>query len=164
MKFILIPFCLTIVAHLQVPAQEPMHGTITNVVDGNTVMLKAHDGETYKVLLHGIDSPEPGQRFAAEATELLKKLLFNQDVTITVHSRDRFGNRIGAVEVQGKPDPRYDMLRSGLAWPAEKHNDPQLEALKEEARRKDLGIWEEENPTPPWTYRREQTMINAKVN
>jgi micrococcal nuclease len=163
MKKLSLSVCLVISCALA-SAQEPIHGTVTDVVDGNTLVMKAHDGETYKILLHGIDSPEPGQRLAAESTEMLKKLLFNQKVTVTPHSRDRFGTRIGAVHIPGQSDPRHDMLRSGLAWPAEKHNDPQLEAIKNEAKAKSIGIWEEEDPTPPWTYRRQQTMVEAKSN
>jgi micrococcal nuclease len=54
------------------------------------------------------------------------------------------------------------LLRAGLAWPAERHNDPELESLKEEARQKNVGLWQEENPIPPWTFRREQTLSVPK--
>lgn len=148
-----------------VARSQDLKGTVTEIIDGNTIHLETLAGEVYKILLHGIDSPEPGQKYADESTQLLKKLLLKKEVTVAVQSRDRHGNRIGAVQVGGGPNPGHEMLRSGMAWPAEKHNDPQLEALKEEARQKNIGIWEEEeDPTPPWTYRRQQTMINAKGN
>ncbi|GEM_PF-1303255 len=144
------------------PGTDELLGTVSEVVDGNTILVKTREGEEYKVVMHGIDSPEPGQRYADQSKELLKKLLLKKDVTITLHSRDRHGNRIGTIAVEGSPDPRHELLKSGLAWPAERHNEPELEALKEEARQKNIGIWEEENPTPPWTFRRQQSMMDAK--
>lgn len=143
-------------------AEEKIQGIVKQVIDGNTILIETPVKDTYKVYLHGIDSPEPGQRFAEQSTELLQKLLLGRNVTILLHGRDRHGNRIGAIYLDGAGDPRHEMVRSGMAWPAEKHNDPQLEALMQEARQKNIGIWQEENPTPPWTFRRQQTMAEAK--
>lgn len=161
MKIVKLIFLVMLLPLAAVRSQD-LQGTVTEVIDGNTFHLETLAGEVYKILIHGIDSPEPGQKYADQSTEMLKRILLKKQVTIAVQSRDRQGNRIGAIA--DGPDPRHEMLRSGLAWPAERHNDPQLEALKEEARQKNVGIWEEENPTPPWTYRRQQTMINAKGN
>lgn len=143
---------------------QDLQGTVTEIIDGNTLHLETLAGEVYKILLHGIDSPEPGQKYADQSTEMLKKLLLKKQVTIAVQGRDRHGNRVGAIQANSGLDPRHEMLRSGLAWTAEKQPDPELEAIRQEAQKKNVGIWEEENPTPPWTYRRQQTMINAKAN
>jgi endonuclease YncB( thermonuclease family) len=143
-------------------AEDKIQGTVKEVIDGNTIRIETKSNESYHIYLHGIDSPEPGQRYAEQSTQLLQKLLLNKTVTIVLHGRDRHGNRIGAIYLDGAADPRHEMVRSGMAWPAEKHNDPQLEALVEEARQKNLGIWGDENPVPPWTYRRQQTMLEAK--
>jgi endonuclease YncB( thermonuclease family) len=145
-----------------VAGEDQANGKVSEVIDGNTLIIETRDNETYTVLLHGIDSPEPGQQHAEQSTELLKKLLLHKKVTLTIHGRDRKGNRLAKIEIDGAPDPRHELLRAGLAWPAERHNEPELEVLKEEARLKNVGLWQEENPTPPWTYRREQSSSEAK--
>jgi len=142
-------------------AQAPLHGTVIGVIDGNTLLVETAD-DSYRVLLHGIDSPEPGQRFAEQSTVRLRELVLNKRVTIQLQGRDRHGNRIGRIHLDSATDPHHEMVKSGLAWPAEKHNDPTLEAFKEDARQKNLGLWSDENPVPPWTYRRQQTMLEAK--
>ncbi len=157
-KLILILFLLPWIAR----AEEKILGTVSEVIDGNTILVETRSGESYKVLLHGIDSPEPGQPHADQSTQFLKQLLLRKHVTITLRGRDRHGNRLGEIHIDGSPDPRHEMVKAGMAWTDEKQADPKLEALKEEARQKNIGLWQEENPTPPWTYRRQQTMQEAK--
>lgn len=161
MKTLKLILCLLATVPFTTIAQPPIHGTVVGVIDGNTLLVETSD-DTYRVLLHGIDSPEPGQRFADQSTARLKQLVLNKKVTIQLQGRDRQGHRIGRIYLDSATDPHHEMVKAGLAWPAEKHNDPTLEALKEEARQKSLGIWSEENPVPPWTYRRQQTMLEAK--
>ena len=52
------------------------------------------------------------------------------------------------------------MVTQGLAWTSEKEPAEELESLKEQARTQGKGLWGEENPTPPWTFRRQQTMLD----
>jgi len=155
---------LLMILPIAVALPQDLQGTVTEIIDGNTLHLETLAGDVYKILLHGIDSPEPGQKYADQSTEMLKKLLLKKQVTVAVQTRDRHGNRVGSIQVADGSDPRHEMLRSGLAWTAEKQTDPELEAIRVEAKKKNIGIWEEENPTPPWTYRRQQTMIDAKAN
>ena len=120
--------------------------------------------ETYKVLLHGIDSPDPGQHYADQAKRMLEKLLLKKEVTIVMHGKDRLGNRLGEIKIEGAPDPRKEMVTQGLAWTSEKEPVKELESLKELARAQGKGLWGEENPTPPWTFRRQQTMLEEKTS
>ncbi len=162
MKFVLRILALTSFLSFQASAQDKLMGTVSNVIDGNTIEILTYEQETYKVLLHGIDSPDPGQPHAEQSTEYLKRLLLRKHVQIVMHGRDRHGNRLGEIHIEGSPDPRHEMVKAGMAWTSEHQPDPQLEALKEEARQKNIGLWKEENPTPPWTYRRQQTLTEAK--
>jgi micrococcal nuclease len=149
---------------LEMPAvaQEKIHAMVREVIDGNTILIESWDHEEYKILLHGIDSPEPGQEYATQSKKLLEQLLLKKPVTITIHGKDRYGNRLGEITIDGAPDPRHELVKAGLAWTTEKSTDPVLKALKEDARQKNLGLWQEENPTPPWVFRRQQTMSEAK--
>ncbi|NOT74767.1 MAG: nuclease [Cyclobacteriaceae bacterium] len=154
---ILILCCVALIAHA-----EEIKGVVTKVIDGNTIEISADDHETYKVLLHGIDSPESGQDYAEQATKLLSKLLLKKSVTILIHGKDRLGNRLGEIRIDSGVDPRHELIKQGLAWTAEKNPISELESLKEEARLKGKGLWKDNNPTPPWIFRRQQTLTQQK--
>jgi micrococcal nuclease len=143
-------------------AEGELKGVVTSVIDGNTIEIAVNSSESYKVLLRGIDSPDPGQKYAEQAKHLLEKLLLNKSVTINLHGKDRLGNRVGDIQIDGVVDPRHELIKQGLAWTSEKEPIVELESLKEEARAKGKGLWSEENPTPPWTFRRQQTMMQTK--
>lgn len=141
-------------------AQE-IKGTVQAILDGNTIEVVDHD-ELYKVLLHGIDCPEVGQDYADKATALLTKMLLGKHVTIVLRGKDRLGNRLGAIYVDGSPDPRHELVKEGLAWTSEREPVEELELLKEQARLHRKGLWKEQHPTPPWVYRRQQSMNQEK--
>ena len=156
-----IVIVLVFSASLLARAESDIHGVVTKVIDGNTIEVASGD-EKYKVLLHGIDSPDPGQHYAEQAKKMLEKLLLQKHVTIVMHGKDRLGNRIGEIKIDGAPDPRKELVAEGLAWTSEKEPIQELESLKEQARINGKGLWGEENPTPPWIYRRQQTMMMEK--
>jgi len=141
---------------------QGLNGKVTEVIDGNTIEMIADDNESYKILLYGIDCPELSQPFGDKAQSFLQKKIINKNVNVQLQGKDRWGNRFGIVLIEGKKDPRYDLLEAGLAWTAERNPIEELETIKENARTKNKGLWQEQEPTPPWVYRRQQTMIEAK--
>ena len=142
-------------------ANEIISGKVITVIDGNTLEVFTSENETYKILLFGIDSPELGQEFGEKAKLHLEKLILNKSVNIEIQGKDRLGNRFGIIKNEGL-DPRKELLQEGLAWTSEKQPLPELEIIKEKAREKGKGLWKEQDPTPPWAYRRQQTMAQFK--
>ena len=145
-------------------AEELIKGIVTNVIDGNTIEISSEDNQTYQVMLHGIDSPEPGQNYSEQAQRLLSKLLFKKTVTVMIRGKNRLGIRLGEIQISGAPDPRHELIKEGLAWTAEREPIAELESLKEQARLEGRGLWKEENPTPPWIFRRQQSMMQPKTS
>jgi endonuclease YncB( thermonuclease family) len=152
---------LTLVSSI-VFAENELTGKVVSVIDGNTVELVTAESESYKILLFGIDSPELGQEYGDKAHQLLQKMILDKKVNVKIQGKDRWGNRLGIVLIEGILDPRVELLQAGLAWTAEKDPIQELESIKEKAREKGKGLWKEKDPTPPWTYRREQTMLQPK--
>jgi micrococcal nuclease len=161
MKIRVAMLVLCFIAEVAV-ANEELRGKVNKVLDGNTIEVSTPDNETYKVLLFGIDSPEMGQEYADQAKELLERLLLNKSVSIMIHGKDRVGNRLGVIQIEGMMDPRHELIKAGLAWTAEKEPIPELESLREQAQAGGRGLWKDENPIPPWKYRRQQSMIQTK--
>jgi endonuclease YncB( thermonuclease family) len=143
-------------------AEEILKGKVTNVIDGNTFELLAEDNESYKVVLYGVDSPELGQEYGDKAKKLLEKLILNKNITTKIQGKDRLGNRLGITLLDEKTDPRIELLEAGLAWTSERNALEELESVKEKAKEKGKGLWKESEPTPPWIYRRQQSMLQIK--
>jgi micrococcal nuclease len=144
-------------------AKEMIAGKVVTVIDGNTLEIYANDNETYKILLYGIDSPELSQEYGEKAKKSLEKLILDKSVSIEIQGKDRWGNRLGIVLVDGE-DPREKLLEEGLAWTAERNPVEQFELIRVKAQEKGKGLWKETDPTPPWTYRRQQTMTQFKTS
>ena len=145
-------------------ANNDVSGTVISVIDGNTVEVSNGEKEKHKLLLFGIDSPELGQEYGDQAKEFLKKLMLNKTVTIQFKGKDRLGNYLAVVMVNGVVDPRVELLKEGLAWTEETNPLMELESYRTIAQEKGLGLWEQKNPMAPWTYRRQQTMKQPKTS
>lgn len=141
---------------------EEITGKVISVIDGNTIEVKTDNSDVYKVLLNEIDCPELTQEFGENAKKFLEKMILNKKVTVSIKGKDRWGNRLAEVLINGDTDPRVALLKEGLAWTSEKNPNPELEPYKNFAQQKGRGLWKQENPTPPWTYRRQQTMLQPK--
>ena len=158
-------FVLWAVAGIFLPSNayaDGVVGKVIAVVDGNTLEISGSDDQVHKIVLSGVDSPELGQEFGNEAKKFLEKLLLSKDVTFHFTGKDRSGSSLAVVKINGKADVRIALLKEGLAWTSEKNPENQLEAYKTWAQRKGKGLWAQQNPVPPWTYRRQQSMLQAK--
>jgi len=148
---------------IQARAEESkLLGTVVTVVDGNTLEIKSNDNRKIRVFLYGIDCPELGQAFGDKAKSYLEKILLNQQVTVEFVEKDRVGNQYALVTTDIGDDPRIDLLREGLAWTMENTKISELEPYRSFAQQKKKGLWTESKPTPPWVYRRQQSMLQPK--
>lgn len=146
-----------------VPAlASSINGKVITVVDGNTLEISGTNNETIRICLLGVDSPELEQEYGVEAKAYLEKLALKKDVVVELKGKDRKGNYLGVVKINGKVDAGVELLKAGLAWTDEKNPDDALEGYRVWAQKKEKGLWKQTNPVPPWTYRREQSMSVAK--
>ncbi|MFN5168218.1 MAG: thermonuclease family protein [Cyclobacteriaceae bacterium] len=137
-------------------------GKVVNVIDGNTIEIVSGDLGKFKIYFQGIDAPELGQEYGDKAKKAMEKIILNKSVVVQITGKDRLGHRIGVILIEGNVDPRVEMLKEGLAWTAEKNAVPELESLKELARAKNRGLWRQDDPVPPWIFRRQQTLFQPK--
>lgn len=85
-----------------------MMGKVVRVIDGNTIEVAADDNEVYKLMLAEIDCPELGQEFGEPARRFLEKKILNKKVTVAWRGKDRWGNLLAVVMINGHDDPRID--------------------------------------------------------
>lgn len=146
-----------------IQADEVFEGTVVRIIDGNTVEVLAENDERYQVMLHEVDCPELTQAFGQEAKTFTEEALLNEKVVVKIVAKDRWGNRL-AVITHAETDIRTALLEKGLAWTAERNPNEVFEKLRTEAQQRGRGLWSEQHPTPPWNYRRQQTMMQVKSN
>lgn len=159
----LIIFLLSFCALSASGSNEEFSSRVVNVIDGNTFEVLNPDQQIQKLILAGVDTPELTQDFGQKAKRVLEKLILNKDVIVKITGKDRWGNHLAIVRLAKNDfDPRIELLEEGLAWTSERNPQPELESIRVAAQEKRKGLWEDANPIPPWTYRRQQTMLEAK--
>ena len=98
------------------PKTVVLTGSVTRVVDGDTLWLKtAADAEPVVVRIEGIDAPESCQPGGPEATARLVELVLHRNVTVKPSARDDWGRTVGKV-FDGTVDVGDRMVRDGQAW------------------------------------------------
>ena len=127
-------------------------GKVIRVSDGDTIVVLTQDKEQIKVRLNGIDAPEKKQPFGKQSTKSLANLVAGKTVEIKKEGNDRYGRTIGTVLLDGL-DVNKEMVANGYAWAFRKYSK-KYAPDESNAKHEKLGLWAEEDPTPPWEYRK----------
>lgn len=142
-----------------VPPRPVLSGRVVRTHDGDTVSLKTDDGSLIRTRLFGLDAPELDQPYGSAARSFLAGLTAGQTVRVAPHSRDQYDRLLGRIFLENRPVD-LEMIRHGWAWVYERYClEPYCEALRREqaaARRKKLGLWQDQHPVPPWVWRGER--------
>lgn len=139
---------------------------VVDVIDGDSIVgsspfFPEQSKEPVRMVkLDGVDAPEPDQPSGKEARQFLLELLKGKEVTVIDYT-DRGKSRGAWLFLDGK-SVNVEMVRKGLAWPVAptvpEYQRPkeagQMAAALAEAKAGKLGIWKEENPTPPWEWKK----------
>ncbi|MFA9446914.1 thermonuclease family protein [Egicoccus sp. AB-alg6-2] len=107
------------------PAEEPdaraevgeTAWIVFNVVDGDTIDVRAQDGSEERVRIIGIDTPERGECGFGEAADALAALIGGREVELVPGARDdrdRYDRILRYVDVQGT-DVGLAIIEAGLA-------------------------------------------------
>ena len=133
------------------PAQNV---TVTEVIDGDTVVAQVSSDKAEKVRIVGIDTPEtvdprkPVQCFGEEASARMKELAEGKAVTLERkpdEDRDYYGRLLRYVILDGR-DIGAQMISEGYAFSYKRYPHPRLaeyNRLEREARQQGLGLWSE---------------------
>lgn len=149
---------------------ETIRGTVVGIHDGDTVTILDAERVEWRVRLAAIDAPERRQPFGRRAKESLSDLALGHVAEVESSKRDRYGRVVGKVMIASPDCPTRDcpndfdvglaQLARGSAWwyrqyaPEQSHADRRLyEAAEHDARARQLGLWTEPAPVPPWEWR-----------
>ncbi|MCS3698593.1 endonuclease YncB(thermonuclease family) [Salinibacter ruber] len=110
------------------------------------------------VYLWGIQAPRPGQPFGAAATEEVTRICEGKRLRVAARRAGPEGRITGSVVAEEKETSRREdvgraLIRLGLAWQDQRGpSSAQLRSLEQQARREEVGLWQQEAPTPPWAW------------
>ena len=132
---------------------ETISGTVTKVIDGDTLVVRDAAKKRHTVRLAEIDAPEPKQPFYAESGRSLAELCHRKAATVEWSVRDEGQRYIGYVTCAGK-DANGEQLKRGMAWASPKGTRPTsaLYELETYARLRRIGLWADDQPVAPWEF------------
>jgi micrococcal nuclease len=142
------------------------NGEVISVKDGDTLILKDKRDKLYKVRLADIDAPEIGQPFGRPAKRLLEDLALEKIVRVNYTQVDKYDRLIGEVFLPDGKMLNEEALKAGLAWHYRVKNPHStfLEKMEYKAWKKNLGLWVQDKPIPPWEFRRESRVPTPPSN
>ena len=149
-------------------AADPFEATVIAVVDGDTLRVRDAQGQTHRIRLAGMDSPERTQPYSRQASRHLQSLVLKEQVRVQPGKTDRYGRTVAKVW-KGDVDVSLHQLQAGLAWhykayqaeqaPLDRISYAQAEELARAAPR---GLWVQPQPVPPWDFRRQRRNASAQ--
>lgn len=151
--FILLSLC--IISSIYAEDSEVVRGSVTKVIDGDTVIIRPYSGKLFKCRLYGIDAPElphdgnPGQPYGRAAARELNNLVLNSSVEITLTGESSYDREICVIKKMGV-DINLEMVRRGYARAYRKYlKGPYAStyiAAENEARKMRRGLWRQAYP------------------
>ena len=138
-------------------ADKQFSGLVLKVHDGDGTITVRQETRSEKVRLAGVDSPELGQPFGAEAKQFTTRKCLRKTVRVKWSKRDRYQRLLGELWVPGQVrwiNVNRELVRNGLAW-VYMSTDAKLLRLEQEARRDKIGLWgADTKPIPPSEWRK----------
>ena len=155
LRTLLVLAHLAIIPHLILygRADEPVHGIVTAVAEGDTLTLLVNK-DRIRLRLSGIDAPELDQPYGAQSRAALTVLTLGKPVECVEHGRDRLGEPAMRCMLEGI-DIAAEQVRHGFAWAHERYReDATIRRLHDEAKLARRGLWSDAEPIAPWAWRR----------
>ena len=145
---------------------ETYEGTVTKVIDGNTLNAFVN-GREIILKLSDIDAPELKQSFGNEAKQFNEKLALNKKIKILTERPISSSTEqvFAEIYVPSKQDSlNQELVRQGLAWANSKKNNLNPYFLTEEfARKKRLSIWSQANSENPSDFREKEAKKETAI-
>ena len=135
-------------------AQPTMSGTVTRVIDGDTIEVQLSSGPI-RVRLNSIDTPEKDQPWGPEAQAALARRVDGKRVELDPVTQDRYDRLVAVVFLDGENVNAW-MVQQGDAWAYRDYlDDPSYCTWEAVARASRLGLWSlpPGSRVAPWEWR-----------
>jgi micrococcal nuclease len=150
-------------------------GMVISVSDGNHLTF-SNNGTEINVHLYGIEAPvitkirksepwlsKPGQRFAGRSFMALAKKVLHKQARLEIINFNNHDQAVAIIFVE-KRNINIEMVAEGWAWASRKGrklpDGAEYVSAEEQARSKKMGLWMQDNPQPPWEFRKTRKIEN----
>ena len=161
-------------------ADDTFYARVKAVAAGDRLTVQ-YKKKKLTIRLHGVDCPEPGQPFFAEARKRTAELVRDSEVKVEGLTRDANGRRWARVSYlarihrtprdRSKPHQwvrsylslQRELVQEGLAWwnREQATKDKKLAEAEVWARKQRRGLWADKNPVAPWRWRKTRKAAKA---
>ena len=126
------------------------------VIDGDTIRAEV-EGKERKIRLNDIDAPEMNQPFGVQSRNFLIRLLDKKDITVVFQGKGSYGRPLGEIYANGESANTL-MIKFGFAWVFDKYvkDSSFLYEHQDQAKTKNLGLWQAKDPIAPWVWRKQK--------
>lgn len=161
--------CLCLTAQPLVTTAATLEGKVIAVADGDTLTILDASKLQHKIRIDGIDAPEKGQAFGQRSKEHLSRMAHGKPAKAECQKKDRYERHVCIVWVQPSDCPScgltldvgYAQIALGFAWHYKRYEKEQSAQdraryadAETEARGRQIGLWKDMAPVPPWEWRR----------
>jgi len=136
---------------------EVLSGHVIAVADGDSLTLLDANKQTFKIRLAAIDAPEKNQAYGTRAKQSLSKICFGKNAEAIVTTKDRYQRYVAEIYCAGV-NANETQIATGMAWVYLQYAKgfDRYKELEDAARKQRLGLWADDNPIPPWQFRRQK--------
>lgn len=134
--------------------QPSLSGTVTRVIDGDTLEVQLSSGPI-RVRLNSIDTPEKDQPWGSQAQAALAGRVDGRQVDLEPVTQDHYDRLVAVVFLRGENINAW-MVQQGAAWAYRDYlEDPSYCAWEAAARESGLGLWSlpPGSRVAPWEWR-----------
>ena len=142
-------------------SQPASSAEITYFYDGDTVKI-IDAGFEYKLRITDIDAPERNQTYGKKSRRALMDFCAEANIYVAISGTDKYGRKLGKL-LCNQQDVSMHMVKYGHAWFNNRFSmDYSIALLQDEARKNKLGLWQGQQQTPPWVWRKLNTANYAR--
>lgn len=168
-------------------AESWLEGKVMNIVDGDTIKVKLDVGRELAVTLSyvdfseslektlttirlsQIDAPELKQKNGPMIVQYLRRKILFKSVRIiesgTSGTAGLMNAQVWYEFEKGKTwkNINEEMVEDGMAWVDKFSFDEDLKRIEIKAQKDKKGIFQEDNPMPPWMFRSKRKKMEHKI-
>ena len=129
-------------------------GVVVGIEDGDTLTVLRNKAR-FTLNVAGVDAPELDQPYGQQAKRLVAVLAMDQVVTVRIFVTGHQSRLTGEVWLKDRRNLAYELVKAGLAWVKRGALVPvDFEQSEADAKEVQRGLWANEDPVPPWEWRK----------
>ena len=137
---------------------NPGPAVVDRIIDGDSLIVRT-GARTLEIRLWGIDAPEYDQPGSSGAKKKLSDLVLGNTVSIVIKYADKYGRYVALLTSSGV-SVNEEMVATGNSWVHDYFCRETIcrkwSLLEERARTERRGLWQGDNPIPPWQWKRKR--------